>query len=100
MKKFVPFLIATALVMSACGTQQRHNDKDAAAAITAAEAANKDAKKAEFEWLNTGNIIKQAQAAAKEGEFDKAVKLANMAKNQADMALEQAKAAKQAGPRI
>ena len=100
MKKFVPFLIATALVMSACGTQQKHNDKDAAAAITAAVAANKSAKKAGFEWTTTGKVIKKAEAAAKEGEFDQAVKLANRAKHEADMALEQAKAAKHAKSRI
>ncbi len=100
MKKFVPFLIAAALVLSACGVQQTHTDKDAAAAITAAEAANKKAKKAEFEWRDTGKIIKKAKELAKNGEFDTAVKKANKAKKQADMALMQAEAAKKVRPRI
>lgn len=100
MNKFVPFLIAAALVLSACGTQQKHNKNDAASAIMAAEQANKKAKKAEFEWRDTGKIIKKAKKAAKEGEFDKAVKQANKAKKQAQMALKQAKAAKKARPRI
>ena len=100
MKKFVPFCIATALVLSACGAQQKHTQNDASAAIMAAEMQNKKANKAEFEWRDTGKIIKKAQEAAKQGEFDEAVKLANKAKKQADMALQQAKAAKKARPRI
>ena len=100
MKKFVPFVIATALVLSACGAQQKHTQKDASGAIMAAEMQNKKAKKAEFEWRDTGKIIKKAQAAAKDGEFDEAVKQANKAKKQAELALEQAKAAKKYRPRI
>lgn len=100
MKLLVPFFIATALILSACGVQQTHTDKDAAAAIAAAEATNKKAAKAEFEWRDTGKIIKQAKAAAKDGDFDKAVKLANKAKKQAELALQQAAAAKKARPRI
>jgi len=100
MRKFVPFLIATALVLSACGAQQTQTDKDAAAAITAAEAANNKAKKAEFEWRDTGDIIKKAKELAKEGEFDAAVKQANKAKKQAEMALLQAQEAKKVKPRI
>ncbi|MDH5446419.1 MAG: SoxXA-binding protein [Gammaproteobacteria bacterium] len=100
MKKFVPLFIAAALVLGACGAQQKHTDKDAAAAISAAKSVNKKAKKAEFEWRDTGKIIKKAEAAAKDGEFDEAVKQANKAKKQAEMALQQAKAAKRARPRI
>lgn len=100
MKKFIPFLIATALVLSACGVQQKHNKNDASAAIMAASQANKKAKKVEFEWRNTGKLIKKAKAAAKEGEFDKAVKLANKAKKQAQMAMLQYKASKKTRPRI
>ena len=100
MNKFVPFFIATALVLSACGAPQKHNKNDAAAAIMAAEQMNKKAKKAEFEWRDTGKIIKKAKAAAKDGEFDEAVKQANKAKKQAEMALQQAAAAKKARPRI
>jgi len=100
MNKFVPFFIAAALVLSACGAPQKHTNNDASAAIAAAEAANKKAKKAEFEWRDTGKIIKKAKAAAKDGEFDEAVKQANKAKKQAEMALQQAKTAKKVRPRI
>ncbi len=100
MKKFVPFLIATALILSACSVQQKYTDIEAAAAITAAEEANKKAKKAEFEWRDTGKIIKNAKMAVKNGEFDTAVEQANKAKKQAEMALLQAEAAKKVRPRI
>jgi len=100
MKKFVPFLIATALVLSACGAPQKHTDKDAAAAIAAAKEAQTKAKKAEFEWTTTGKLIEKAEDAAKNGEFDDAVKKANKAKKEADLALDQADAAKKAKPRI
>lgn len=100
MKKFVPFFIATALVLAACGAPQKHNEKDAAAAIAAAKATDTKAKKAEFEWRDTGKIIAKAETAAKDGEFDEAVKQANKAKKQAEMALLQAKASKHAGPRL
>ena len=100
MKKFVPFFIAATLVLAACSAPQKYTNKDAASAIAAAEATNKKAKKAEFEWRDTGKIIKQAKAAAKAGQFDDAVKKANKAKKQAEMALQQAKMAKKARPRI
>ena len=100
MKKFVPFLIASALVLSACGAPQKHTDKDAAAAIAAAKEAHTNAKKAEFEWVNTSKIIEKAEAAAKDGQFDEAVKQANKAKKEAELGLQQADAAKKAKPRI
>jgi len=100
MKKLVPFMIATAMLVAACGAPQKHTKNDAAAAIMAAEAENKKAKKVKFEWRDTGKIIKKAKAAAKDGEFDEAVKQANKAKKQAQMAMQQYKASKRAGPRI
>lgn len=100
MKKLVPFMIATVLLVAACGAQQKHTKNDAAGAIMAAEQANKKAKKVGFEWRDTGKIIKKAKAAAKDGEFDAAVKQANKAKKQAKNAMAQYKASKKARPRI
>ncbi|MDH5179543.1 MAG: DUF4398 domain-containing protein [Gammaproteobacteria bacterium] len=99
MKKTLPFMIAAALMLSACGTpEQKHTKNDAEGAIMAAEVANKQAKKAEFEWTTTGKLIDKAKEAAKNGEFDNAVKFANKAKKESMLALEQAKAGKN-GPR-
>lgn len=100
MKKIIPFMIAAAMLLAACGAPQKHNQNDAKGAIMAAEQANKKAKKAQYEWRDTGKIIKKAKKASKEGEFDKAVKLANKAKKQAASAYKQYLENKNAGPRI
>lgn len=63
---------------------------EAVSAISAAKAANKKAKAARYEWRDTGKFIKKAQAAADKGDNEKAIKLANKAKTQAELALKQA----------
>lgn len=66
---------------------------DAAAAekaIAAAQAAQKKADSVDGEWRDTGKLIKQAQAALKAGEHDKAIKLAKQAEQQGKSGYEQA----------
>jgi len=63
----------------------------------AAEAEVKKAAAVKNEWRDTGKIMKQAQAAAKEGDFDKAIGLANKAKFQGQAAQEQAASQANAG---
>jgi short-subunit dehydrogenase len=67
-------------------------------AIKAARAAQKEAKSVGFEWRDMGKVIKKAEAAAKDGKSDKAVKLANKVVAQSKQALMQAEVAKTAGP--
>jgi hypothetical protein len=100
MRKIIPFAIAAAFALGACasGGGASHSQGDAASAITAAEHENSRAQKKGFEWRDTGKLIKKAKEAQKAGDFDKAVKLANQAKNQASNALAQADAQKNAGP--
>jgi len=62
---------------------------EAQKAISAAVAANKKAKATGFEWRDTGKYIKKAKAAANKGDNSKAVKLANKAKSQAEIAVKQ-----------
>lgn len=69
------------------------------AAIKAAKEAYEAVKKAGFAWRDTEKMIKQAEEMAKDKPED-AIKLANRAKRQAENGLEQAKAAKNAGPRF
>jgi gas vesicle protein len=64
--------------------------KAAEAAIAAAESARKKAAGVDGEWRDTGKMIKQAQAALKEGDADKAVKLAKQAEMQGQLGYEQA----------
>ena len=58
-------------------------------AIAAAKAANAKAKAEGVEWRDTGKIIKKAEAALADGDSAKAIKLANRARRQAEMAVEQ-----------
>jgi len=73
---------------------------DPAAAIEAAEAAQKAASKVGFEWRDTAKLIKSAKKALEAGEKEKAIKLANSAKLQGEMGVKQAEVAKNAGPRF
>jgi hypothetical protein len=108
MKKFIPFAVAAGLALGGCATSggsdmsssAMHNDKDAAAAIMAAEQELKQAKAARNEWRDTGKMIEEAQKAEKAGKYDEAVKLANKAKRQSENALAQVEAQKNAGPRM
>lgn len=78
-------------------------DSSGADAIAAAKAANAEAKSLNYEWRDTGKIIKKAEAklaagAADASTFNKyygsaekeAISLANKAKKQADIAISQA----------
>lgn len=69
-------------------------------AINAAKAAQKEAADLGFEWRDTGKIIKKAEAAAKDGKNQKAIKLANIITQQLTSVKKQAAIAKTAGPRF
>ncbi len=60
-------------------------------AIDAAKAAAQEAQAVAYAWRDTEKLIKQAEAAARDPECDndKAIKLANQAKRQAENALRQ-----------
>lgn len=101
MKKSILLVAAAALILGACASSpsQTHNKNDAMSAITAAEHETARASKVGYEWRDTGKLIKKAQEAMKKEEYDKAVKLANEAKMQSSLALEQQKQQANAGPR-
>ena len=106
MKKLIPFAITAALALGACGTgdgggatSSSYTENDASSAILAAKHETKRAKAKNYEWRDTGKLIKKAEAAAKAGDYAKAVKLANKAKTQSTMALAQYEEQKNAGPR-
>ncbi len=60
-------------------------------AISDAKASNAQAKSLNYEWRDTGKIIKKAEAALAAGDNAKALKLANLANAQAKAAIKQAK---------
>ncbi len=101
MKKIAVLFAAAALALGACAAPgPSTTESDALNAINAAEQKRTLAAKAGFEWRDTGKLIKKAKAALKKGDYDTAVKLANKAKRQSENALEQAKVAQHAGPRL
>jgi len=61
------------------------------ASYEAAEAARKKAASMNYEWRDTGKLLKQAKKAAGKGDYKTAEKLANKAKMQGEMAVAQAK---------
>ena len=98
MKKVI-IAVASAAILSACGaTGPTKSLEDANAAIVTASGANEKVKKVNYEWRDTGKLIKSARDAKGKGEFDEAVKLANKAKFQGDMGYEQAMGQKDIKP--
>jgi len=69
-------------------------------AIKQAKAAQQEAASLGFEWRDTGKTIKKAEAAAKKGNDEKAIKLANIIIDQIAAVRKQAAIAKKAGPRF
>lgn len=104
MKKLIPFAVAASLALGGCASGggmsgAMHTQQDAAAAIKAAEHELAAAKAVDNVWRDTGKMIKKAKAAAKAGKYDKAYKLAELAKRQSINAVAQEKAQVNAGPR-
>ncbi len=67
-------------------------------AYAEAEALQKKANSVGGEWRDVGKFMKEAKAAAKEGNFDKASKLLAKAKFQSEAGYKQAMEQKGAGP--
>lgn len=95
--KHIAVLILTASMAVGCASQQKQETPPAAdsgpsasaVAIANAKAEMKKASSLGYLWRDTGKILKKAEAAAKKGDESKAVKLANEARSQAEMAVKQ-----------
>jgi hypothetical protein len=66
-------------------------------ALSKAKTSIGNAKKVHYEWRDSGKILKSAEAAAKSGDYAKAIKLANKAGKQGELAVKQAEIQKNAG---
>ncbi len=98
MKKLL-LAASAALLLHACANNPAATSaEDANAAISMAEQKTQQARKVDYEWRDTGKIIKKAKAALKKGDIDTAIKLANKASRQSDNALKQYAEQKNAGP--
>ncbi len=85
-------VLAISLTVGCASTTEEAGQTNAAvatAAIAAAKKADNQAKAAEYEWRDTGKLIKQAEKAMAKGKYDDAIKLANKARRQAENALKQ-----------
>lgn len=89
MKKMTAIVLSIALGLIST-IAAAADQKTAEAAIAAADKSRKNAASVDGEWRDTAKFIKQAQAAVKDGKFDKAVKLANFAERQGKYGYEQA----------
>lgn len=98
MKKLI-IAAAAAALMTACASAPTHTLKQANDALVDASAATAKVKKLNYEWRDTGKLIKKARKAKAAGDFDTAVKLANKAKRQSENAYAQYLEQKDVKPR-
>ncbi len=82
-------IFAVAIGCSSTSTDGSSLEQQAKDAIAAAKKANKEAKAVGYEWRDTGKLIKNAEKALGDEEFEKAIKLANQAQRQAENAVRQ-----------
>lgn len=96
--KFFTSVVFSFLLISGCASQAKTDapaeptsmaSPEATAAIGAASGAIKKAKANDWIWRDTEKFLKQAQAAADKGDNAAAIKLANKAKSQAELAVTQ-----------
>lgn len=91
--KFASLIVLVFAVAVGCTTTDSTSNEQAAKdAIAAAKKANADAKAVGYEWRDTAKLIKKAEAALEDGDYDNAIKLANKAKGQAENAIAQERA--------
>jgi nucleoid-associated protein YgaU len=87
--KLTGLILFISFMVGCASTSEGPTAEDAAAAIDAAKAANAKAAAENYEWRDTAEIIKQAEAAMNEGKNAEAVNLANKARRQAENAVKQ-----------
>jgi len=83
--------ILSIALITGCGGKnvKSGNSSDAAGAIAAAQNSVKKMNALGWKWRDTAKFLKKAKAAKKKGDNGKAVKLANKAKAQAELAIQQ-----------
>ncbi len=85
-------MLVIGFAVGCAGTTEEATGGDQAAAeaaIAAAKSANAKANAEGYAWRDTGKLIKKAEKALKAGKYEEAIKLANKAKRQAELAVEQ-----------
>lgn len=99
-KILVGLILSGYLVVGCAGNDSMSSTMDDYQnAVASAKTELAKAKKARFEWRDTGKMLKKADKLAKSGDISGAIKLVNEAKRQSEHALVQAAAQANAGPR-
>lgn len=83
-------ILSLGLITGCASTDEASEAALAEQAIADAKAANAEAKAANYEWRDTGKIIKEAEAKLEAEDYEAATALANKAKAQAETAVAQA----------
>jgi len=102
--KILTGLALAGMLISGCANSGATVEKSSASletyqsALSAAKAAIKSAKNADYEWRDSGKLLKKAAKAAKAGDFETAIKLTQKAERQGKLALIQSKDQANAGP--
>ncbi len=91
-KIFISLAISGFITMgcSGYGTKSASAD-DYQKALNEASITLDKANKSGFEWRDSQDILKAAEKAAQDGDFSRAVDMANQAKRQGELALQQSK---------
>jgi nucleoid-associated protein YgaU len=94
--KYIVFAGMLALLMGGCAStpdetqmEMQAQQEAAKAAIEAAKAAVAEAKALGLAWRGTEGVLSQAQAAYDSGDYSKATRLANQARQEAETAINQ-----------
>ncbi|MGB5512522.1 MAG: hypothetical protein WBM87_12490 [Woeseiaceae bacterium] len=90
-KNWMAAVAVTALTALLAIPAQAADEAGYKAACEAAEAARKAAADARYEWNTTAPLLEKADAAAAGGDYDKAAKLCNEARQQGELALAQSR---------
>ena len=81
-------------LITGCASTEESSDSSLMAqaeqAIVSAKSANAEAKALNHEWRDTGSLIEQAEAKYADGDYAEAIKLANQAEEQSNIAIAQA----------
>jgi len=85
-------LLSLGLITGCASTDETSDAALAEQAIAEAKTANAEAKALNYEWRDTGKIIKQAEDKLAAEDYEAAIALANKAKAQAEDAIAQAEA--------
>ena len=95
-QKTLGMILLTIAMTFGCASQQKQEPAPAAkgpsaaeTAIAEAEAAIKKAKSLDWIWRDTEKDLKKAKEALAKGDEEKAIKLANTARDQAELAVKQ-----------